>query len=53
MPQSLYYLGILALQQNRPQAGIDWLARAVAREPGIAEWHYNLGFAYQSIGRLE
>jgi tetratricopeptide (TPR) repeat protein len=51
--QSLYLLGLVALQGGRAPAGIDWIGKALALNERMPEWHYNLAFAYQSIGRLD
>src|SRR5262245_21040402 len=51
--QSLYLLGLVALQSGRAPAGIDWIGKALALNERMPEWHYNLAFAYQSIGRLD
>src|SRR3954468_363368 len=51
--QSLYYLGLLALQRGQPQAAVEWIGKAIALNARMPEWHYNLAFAYQSVGRLD
>jgi SAM-dependent methyltransferase/tetratricopeptide (TPR) repeat protein len=51
--QSLYLLGILALQRGQPKEAIAWISKALALNEPIAEWHYNLAFAHQSLGRLD
>jgi tetratricopeptide (TPR) repeat protein len=51
--QSLYFLGLLALQLGHPQAAIDWIEKALALNARMPEWHYNLAFAYQSVGRFD
>jgi tetratricopeptide (TPR) repeat protein/SAM-dependent methyltransferase len=51
--RSLYFLGLLALQLGRPQAAIEWIAKAVALNDRMPEWHYNLAFAYQSVRRFD
>lgn len=51
--QSLYYLGLLALQRGQRQAAIDWIEKAIALNGRMPEWHYNLAFAYQSVGRWD
>ena len=51
--QSLYYLGLLALQRGQPQSAIECIGKALAANERMPEWHYNLAFAYQSVGRLD
>jgi tetratricopeptide (TPR) repeat protein/SAM-dependent methyltransferase len=48
---SLYNLGVLALQTNRPELAAEMLGKAVAIDGGNAEWCYNYGFSLQQTGR--
>jgi len=50
--QSLYLTGIIALQLGRPQEAIKSIGRALAFNEPVAEWHYNLAYAHQSVGGL-
>ena len=50
--QSLYLTGIIALQLGRPQEAIKSIGRALAFNEPVAEWHYNLAYAHQSVGAL-
>ena len=47
-PAALHYFGLLLHQRGRTDEGIDWMQRSVAREPGQADWHSNLGIALRS-----
>ncbi len=48
---SLHHLGILALQRGQPQAAIEPIGRAIAIDGRNPECHYNIAFAFQSLGR--
>jgi SAM-dependent methyltransferase/tetratricopeptide (TPR) repeat protein len=50
---SLYLRGIIALQLRRPREAIEAIRGALAINEPMPEWHYNLAFAYQSLGQLE
>ena len=50
--QSLYLLGVVALQQGRAQQAIEHINNALVVNERMPEWHYNLACAYQSLGRL-
>jgi tetratricopeptide (TPR) repeat protein len=45
---ALNNLGILASQADRHEEAISYLRRALALEPGVAEFHGNLAIAYKS-----
>jgi tetratricopeptide (TPR) repeat protein len=49
---ALNLLGMLAHQARRNDAAVELLSRAVAARPGDGTIHYNLGIAYQVLGRL-
>src|SRR5215471_9182173 len=48
---SLHNLGLLALQTGRCDLGADTIARAVALNDRVPDWHYNLAFALSALGR--
>jgi tetratricopeptide (TPR) repeat protein len=48
---ALNLLGVLAHQSRRNNTAVELLRRAVAARPGDAAIHYNLGVAYQVLGR--
>lgn len=50
---SLYNLGILALQTNRPELAVDMLGKAVGIDGRDPEWRYNYAFALQQRCRAE
>lgn len=52
-PAALYYLGYIAQQSARPEAGIAWLRRAIAA-PGGDTWgaYLRLGVCFHVLGRL-
>src|SRR5579862_6419610 len=50
--EAFHYLGLLALQTGRQDAGIEWLRRALELNPANAEVHYNLGNVYAGMNRL-
>src|SRR6187455_3329325 len=50
---ALHWLGVLALQSNRPDVALDHLTRACALQPANAAYRGNLGNALLSLGRLQ
>jgi predicted O-linked N-acetylglucosamine transferase (SPINDLY family) len=52
-PDALHMLGILACQRGAYDAAIDLIGRAIARNPGIAEYHSNLGESYRRAGQAD
>jgi len=52
-PDALHLLGVVALQQGRPQQAADLILRAIARRPGAAIFHANLAETYRVLGRLD
>jgi Flp pilus assembly protein TadD len=49
---ALHLLGVIAHQAGRDHLAVDYIGRAIAADPGIAEAHNNLGLALQGLGRL-
>jgi len=49
----LHLLGILAGQTGRTDASIDLIGRAIAIDPGVAEYHGNLAESYRRSGQWE
>jgi len=52
-PDALHLLGFLAHQLGRHEAAVDYIARAIARNPSAACYHVNLGNALQALARFE
>jgi len=48
-----YLLGVIALQQRRPERAVDLLGRAIRLHPQSAEAHYDLGRALAALDRHE
>jgi tetratricopeptide (TPR) repeat protein/2-polyprenyl-3-methyl-5-hydroxy-6-metoxy-1,4-benzoquinol methylase len=48
---TLHNLGLLGVQVGRLDLGADMIARAVAINDRLPEWHYNLAFALAGLGR--
>jgi tetratricopeptide (TPR) repeat protein/2-polyprenyl-3-methyl-5-hydroxy-6-metoxy-1,4-benzoquinol methylase len=48
---SLYNLGVLGLQIGRANFGVEMIAKAIARNDRVPEWHYNLAFGLAALGR--
>lgn len=48
---SLYNAGMIGVQIGRPDVAADMIAKAVALNDCIPEWHYNLGLALHALGR--
>lgn len=53
LPDALHFLGLALHQMGRTAEGIRFLRKAVARQPGNAVFHNNLGFVLMSAGLLE
>jgi tetratricopeptide (TPR) repeat protein len=52
-PDALHLLGVVALQQGDHRRAADHIGRAIARNPGNAAYHTNLGEAYRALGQLD
>jgi tetratricopeptide (TPR) repeat protein/2-polyprenyl-3-methyl-5-hydroxy-6-metoxy-1,4-benzoquinol methylase len=48
---SMYNLGLLGLQIGRTDFGVKMIAKAIARNSRVPEWHYNLAFGLAALGR--
>jgi tetratricopeptide (TPR) repeat protein len=46
-----HLLGMIALQNGDAERGVEWIAHALALDPGHALAHANLGRGYQVLGR--
>lgn len=51
--QALHLLGLMAHQQNDPQAAIDWHLKAVAAKPDFAQAYNSLGAALAACDKLD
>jgi aspartate beta-hydroxylase len=47
---ALCYLGLLRLQQDRPEDSVTLLQQAIERDAGAAEAHHHLGVALERLG---
>jgi predicted O-linked N-acetylglucosamine transferase (SPINDLY family) len=50
-PDALHLLGVVCFQQGNPGAAVPLIRRAIARNDAIADYHANLGAAYQALAR--
>jgi len=50
---ALNLLGVLALQSGRNQEAIDLIARALAKNDRVADFHNNIAEAYRRCGRFD
>ncbi len=50
-PDALHILGMIALQGGRFDAAVDYLNRAIARDPTVAEYHNSLGEIRRAAGQ--
>jgi tetratricopeptide (TPR) repeat protein/2-polyprenyl-3-methyl-5-hydroxy-6-metoxy-1,4-benzoquinol methylase len=48
---SMYNLGLLGLQIGRTDFGVKMIAKAIARNNRVPEWHYNLAFGLAALGQ--
>jgi tetratricopeptide (TPR) repeat protein/SAM-dependent methyltransferase len=49
----LHLLGVLAQQSAHHEAALDLISRAIALNPRVPEFHYNIGLAYGALGRFD
>lgn len=47
----LYFLGMIALQENKPEAAIDLIGQAIAANDRIANYHAGIAEAYGRLGQ--
>jgi tetratricopeptide (TPR) repeat protein len=52
-PDALHLLGVIALQQGRPQQAVELIVRAIAANPSVAAFHSNLAEGYRALGDLD
>jgi tetratricopeptide (TPR) repeat protein len=52
-PDALHLLGVVALQQGRPEQAVELIGRAIAVNPSVAAFHGNLAEAYRALGQPE
>jgi len=50
---TLHYLGILCHQMGRSDTAVELIERAIARNSGVAEFHYNLGVVLEALKRAD
>ena len=50
---ALHLLGVITLQQGRPDLAIDLISRAIKLNPGEASFHANKGVAFKDLGRWD
>src|SRR5689334_16917952 len=49
----LHFLGMIALQEGRPQDTVDLIAKAIAANDRIAPYHAGIAEAYRALGDAE
>ena len=52
-PDALHLLGVVAHQQGDNVRALDWIGRAIARNPRAAAYHANLAEVYRALGQLD
>jgi tetratricopeptide (TPR) repeat protein len=52
-PDALHLLGVIAGDAGKTDAGIQLIRRAIAINPGVADYHSNLGNALARLGKLD
>jgi tetratricopeptide (TPR) repeat protein len=50
LPRAYYQLSLVSAQQRNYQDEIQFLQKAISLDPGNAEYHYRLAFAYRKSG---
>ena len=49
--EALFFTGVLRHQESRYQEALDFMLRGIAKLPGVANLHYNLGKLYDDLER--
>lgn len=52
-PDALNLLGVLSIQTQRPDEAVSLIRRAIASDPTVAEYHYNLAVVYETQGKRQ
>jgi tetratricopeptide (TPR) repeat protein len=52
-PHALHLLGAIATNVGKTEAGIELIQRAIAINPGVADYHSNLGNALARLGKFD
>jgi Tfp pilus assembly protein PilF len=50
---ALHLLGLIATGVGKTEAGIELIRRAIAINPGVANYHSNLGNALARLGKFD
>ena len=50
---ALHALGMVALQTDRTQRGVELIAKAIKIKPNVAAAHHNLGYAFRALKRYQ
>lgn len=50
---SLHLMGLLCQVGNRYDLAVEWFAQAIRRNPGVADYFFNLATALQQQGRVD
>ncbi len=50
---ALHLTGLIHLQRGQPAVAVEWIGRAIAVNPGVADAHSNLGLALQQMKRID
>ncbi|HEY0837709.1 MAG TPA: tetratricopeptide repeat protein, partial [Azospirillum sp.] len=50
-PDALHLLGVLLAQAGRPDLAVARIGAAIARAPGVADYHVNLANALRALDR--
>lgn len=50
---ALHYLGVLLHTRERSEEGLQRIQQSIALDPGVPDWHSNLGNVLLNLGRLE
>ena len=51
--EAMYLLGMMAFQERRIEAAIDWFRRAATADPRVAKYHGALGAAHATARRFD
>jgi tetratricopeptide (TPR) repeat protein len=52
-PDALHLMGVVQGNAGRPQLAIDFIGRAIALRPAVADYHANLGQFLHQAGKLD
>ena len=50
---ALHFMGLISHRKGKSQDAIDFISKAIEKNPRIAVYYYNLGYIFTALGQLE